>query len=248
MIPKYDKDTFIFGKPINTDFGMVRFLTYSEYVDNLIELSYMSMNNLHIYYQYKKQLEQTKFSLSNEEKEFLNNLKNAKLIEIVGSDEVLLSSYIKIFRLVIHECNDEKLTKVFENEENFMRIRKLVLDMQMLNEQEVVENEEIQSYIDASRELKNMDTEKQTYSDILSTIVVGTGIDYDTILKWNVLRVYATYYRISIFKNSEVTALFATVSDKVKFETWQKHVDLFEKEKTGMKMSEFNKKYGNMFN
>lgn len=244
---EYDKDFFIFGEPIDTELGLVRFLTYREYIRNLAELSLMSMNTLHIYYYYRKQYEKA-FQLDNPEViEFLKNIKEVKLIEIVLSDRMMLDNYIKIFKLVIDNCNDETLNKIFSNEETFMKIRSLILDMQMLNESEVSPNEEIQSFIDASREVKQQDSEKQTYSDILSTIVVGSGVDYDTIMKWNVLRVYSTYYRISAFKNSDLTALFATVSDKVKFETWQKHIDLFEKEKSGMKMSEFNKKYGGLF-
>ena len=244
---EYNKDSFILGEPIKTEVGTIRFLKYREYIHNLPELSLMAMNTLHIYYYNRNQYDK-KFQLDDPEIiKFLSDLKSAKLIEIILSDRIMLESYIKIFSLVIDNCDEELLEMIFRDEELFMRVRDLILSMQMLSESEVSPNEEIQSFIDASREIKQQEAEKQTYSDILSTIVVGTGIDYDIVLNWNVLRVYATFYRISAFKNSDVTALFATVTDKVQFETWQKHIDLFEKEKAGMKMSEFNKKFGSLF-
>lgn len=236
-----NKETFIVGKPVKTDFCEVRFLKYHEYIEHMPELSNMTFNVLHLYYQYKK------MNIVND-KEFddaLEELKKNSLYNIVLNTPWLKDAYIKVFKLVIEE--DDVLQAIMDNEEIFMEYRQLVLDMQMLNESEVSSNPEIQEFIDAGREVAQQNSESPTYSDILSSIVVGTGIDYDIILNWTVLRVNATYYRLAAFKNSDVTALYSTVTDKIKYESWQKKINLWHTEKSGIKMSEFNKSYGSLF-
>lgn len=240
---EYNRDFFIFGEPIETKFGKVRFLTYKEFLTYQSYLSSISMNSLHIFYYYKKIIK----NATDEDLKVLEELKNTNLYEIVLSTPQFLQVYVDIFNMLTTFNDGFELAHLFENQDDFMEMRQLIMDMNVITEEEVNPNEEIQSYIDASRELKQQESEKQSHTDIISTIVVGVGVDYDTVLNWNVIRVYSALLRISAFKNSEITALFATVSDKVKLETWQKHIDLFEKEKTGMKMSEFNKKYGNLF-
>lgn len=242
-----NKDFYIFGKPIETKFGKVRFLTYIEYLENLGELSIMSFNTLHYYHQYRKYFNNGKHN-QNEQQEidnFLESIKKEKLYNIIISNEQNIEPYIKIFSLVLE--NKEYINEIFKSEEDFLSIRKLVLDMQMIQEEEVSENPEIQEYIDASKEQKSMNAEKQTFSDIVSSIVVGAGIPFDVIGNMTVLQVYATYYRIAQFRNYDTSTLFATVSSEVSIDAWNKNIDLFKEEKAGMKMSEFKKKYGSLF-
>lgn len=236
-----NKEFFIFGLPVETDICTVRFLKYFEYIKYLPELSTLTMNVLHIYYQYRK----LNITDDPEIEKTLERLKENSLYEIVGDSDQLASAYFQIFNLVID--NEEAVRKIIEDENLFMLYRQLILDMNMLSEEEVSPNPEIQEFIDAGRELAQQNSDKQTYSDIMSSIVIGAGVDYDIITNWTVLRVYATFYRIGAFKNSDVTALFATVTDKVKYETWNKNIDLHENKRSGMKMSEFNKQYGSLF-
>jgi hypothetical protein len=236
-----DREFYIFGRPVNTELCKVRFLTYMEYIENLRDISMISLNSLHIYYQYKKLSEKA-------EQEFndaLEHLKEEKLFAIVDNLQEFRAAYFTVFSLVIDDL--EVVEKILNDENLFNYYRELVMDMNMLQEEEVSPNPEIQEFIDAGRELAQQNSDKQTYSDIMSSIVIGAGIDYETIANWTVLRVYATYYRIGAFKNSDVTALFATVTDKVKYETWGKKIDLFENKKSGIKMSDFNKKFGSLF-
>lgn len=241
MSMENNKELYVFGLPIETGLCSVRFLKYIDYIQLLPELSAISLNVLHLYYQYRKA------NVDDDPKidAILEEFKKESLFNIVQNEENLLTAYEKVFKLVIGE--DDIVERILSNEELFMEYRALIMDMNMLTEEEVNPNPEIQEYIEAGREVKQLDAEKQSYSDIISSIVVGIGVEYSSIADWSVFQVYATYYRLGAFKNSDVSALFATVSDKVKYENWQKHIDLFENEKSGMKMSEFNKQYGGLF-
>lgn len=241
------RDLYIFGKPIKTKFGRIRFLTYVEYIENLGDLSVMSLNSLHYFYQYKKYFEQTKRNQKDQQEvdELLESIKKEKLYNLVISNEQNLESYMRILSLVLED--KDNLQNIFESEESFLYIRNLILDMQMIQEEEVSENPEIQEFIDASKEQKSLGSEKQTLSDIVSSIVVGAGISYKEIAEMTVLQVYSTYYRIAQFRSHDTTTLFATVSNDVSIEAWNKSIDLFKTEKAGMKMSDFKKNYGNLF-
>lgn len=243
-----DKDYYIFGLPVKTEFGEARFLTYLEYLQNLAELSSMSQNVLHIYYQYKNHYDSMKIDDETKQQieESLEVLKKESLYNIVTGKEDLEDDYRKIFKLVIE--NDEVINMIFSNEELFMSFRKLVLDMNMMTESLVSPNPEIQKGIERSRRVKQAaNKDKQSFSDIVSSIVVGAGILPQHVAHMTVLQVYSTYYRISRFQNYTTSTLFATVAEKVEIESWSAHIDLWEKEKDGMDKSEFDKKFGNIF-
>lgn len=243
-----EKDFYVFGDPVITEFGEIKFLTYVEYLRNLPHLSAMSQNVLHIYYEYKNYYD--KLKLDDEAKiqveEFLSSLKKESLFNIVNSRDDLRESYKKIFDIVIE--NDEIVNYILNDEGSFMRFRKLILDMNMMTESLVNENPEIQKGIERSRRVKQAaNKEKQSFHDIVSCITVGAGILPNDVGKMTVLQVYSTYYRISRFQNYSTSTLFATVAEKVEVESWAAHIDLWEKEKDGIEKSEFDKKYGNIF-
>lgn len=235
-----DKEFYIFGVPVKTDLCEVRFLKYHEYIQNLSELSMMSLNVLHIYYQYKK-MDVTK------DKEFdeqLEELKKESLYNIVLSQPSFLQAYFKVFSLVID--NDYAIEQIFDNEELFMKYRQLVMDMNMLSEEQTSPNPEIQKSLERSRRVKQQSAEKQTFSDIVSSIVVGASITYKEVVDMTVLQIYATYYRLNATFAYSTTTLFATVSNSVSIESWNKHIDLWQKESHTIDKEEFKKKFGGM--
>ena len=243
-----EREFYIFGLPVQTEFGEVRFLTYLEYLQNLADLSNMSQNVLHIYYQYRELYDKAK--LKKDEKEQveknLTELKEQKLFDIVMSSEGYKESYKKIFNLVIN--NDEAVSLIMNHEELFMKFRKLVLDMNMLTESLVSPNEEIQKGIERSRRAKMASNkDKQTLGDIVSSIAVGAGISPEHVARMHVLLVYSIYYRIGKFQNYNTSTLFATVAEKVEIESWSAHVNMWEQETDSMEKSDFDKKFGGMF-
>lgn len=242
-----DRELFILGEPIETQFGQVRFLTYVEYLKHLADLTLISYNILHIYNQYKAE----SINLNPEErKEFLNSLEEFKKISIheyVVNDDHLKKTYTELFKLVLDEENHDRIPQIIGEEDMFMGMRQLVMDMNFITEDPVSDNPEIQEYYDERKKQKQRESGKQSVSDIVTSIVAGSANSFDDVRKWTVIQLYSIYYRIAAFKGFDTSTLFATVSNDVKIESWSKNIDLFEKEELGIKYDEFNKKYGGLF-
>lgn len=240
---KYNRDMFIFGKPIDTKFGKVRFLTFEEYHTFLPQLSLISMNNLHIYYYNKKAMKNP----SQAEMELLKGLKEASLYEIVLKTPQLLATYIEIFNKLITFKKGVDCTYILKSEVDFFEMRKLIMDMNVISEEDVNPNEEIQSGIERSRRAKQAEAKKQSFVTIVTSIVAKTSHSYEEVSQMNVMQVYALYARIGAFLNYETTTLFATVAEKVKIELWDKHIDLFEKESHSIEHDKFKRGTGSIF-
>lgn len=249
MSNEMNRDFYITGKPIATKFGSIRFLTYLEYLEHASEINTIRQNVLHIYYLYRNQFDSVKINLSSEEKieveESLKNLKSSSLYDFMKEDKSIEDAYLKIFKLVLD--NEDGLNEIMGNADVFMKLREVVMDMNFISEDEVNPNEEIQGYLDNAKKAKQRDVGKHSFSDLVSSIVVGVGVDYDIVFNWTVLRVHAAYYRLAAMKDYDTSTLFATVSEKPQISSWAKHVNLFENEKEGMSMEKFNKQFGGLF-
>src|SRR5690606_21642412 len=99
MSMEIDKEFFIFGLPVETELCSVRFLKYHEYVQYLPELSTMSLNVLHLYYQYKK----ANIDKNPEVDKILEELKNDSLYNIVKDNSTFANAYFTIFKLAIDD-------------------------------------------------------------------------------------------------------------------------------------------------
>lgn len=239
----YDKNIFIFGETVQTRFGLVRFLTYREFLSYTNEISLISQNTLHIYYNFKNQIGK---HADTETVDALKELKKSELLEIVLSTQQLLNAYLKIFQLVFDGNEDMQLTQLFDSNENFHFIRSLIMDMNVVTEDKVSENEEIQRAIERSRRVKQQDSQEQTFVDIVTSIVASTSNSFEDVCRMNVFQVYAVYARVGAIYNYQTSTLFATVAEKVNIESWNKHIDLFKKEDDVISKNEFDKKFGGL--
>lgn len=238
-----NRDFYIFGKPIKTKFGKVRFLTYREYLENISELTLMTQNVLHLYYLYKNQIK----NIDEQTKEVLENFKKSDLLSIILQDQSMLFSYLKIFQMIITLNEGIEYTDIIKDKEGFLQIRQLIMDMNLLNEEEVSPNEEIQKGIEARKKVMNIKSEKQSFTDIVTSIVASTSNSFEDVCDMTVYQVYAIYARIGAIFNYQTTSLFATVA-KVDIEPWNKHLDLFAKDNDGtISRDEFDRKFGKSF-
>lgn len=273
----YDRTQFVFNDPVFVEeIGYVRFLKYKEYLSLIEELSYIKMNVLHVYHLYRKMLKDDKEGLEgleaikeesliaivyNQETFFLayhkifsavldindkNDSWSAELVRLWEDEKIAYES-------VYGESSFEKtLTQkavelIFSNEDLFMSFRQLILDMQMLVEDPVNPNPEIQAGIEASRDLKNQESDGLMPLDIVTSIVAGTSNSFEEVGNMTVLQVNSIFYRIGAFKNYDANIIFASVGADIKIEPWSQSIDLYKKEEVGIKEKEFNKKFGGMF-
>ena len=159
-----DTRKFITGKPIELPYATFRFLTFEEYIDYQESLGVISLGTLNIYYNYKKVLDKP----SEEEKEFLQQLKDAPLRQIIMSDKLFLQSYLDIFEKVIEFKEGYSLEEVFETDEKFMEVRKIVMDMNLAKEEKAFYNEELQEGMERGKQLNKGQGEAQTSEDIIT--------------------------------------------------------------------------------
>jgi len=242
----YDKNMFIFGEPIETRFGIIRYLTYKEYLKYLPYLSLISQNTLHLYYQFKRIYKEKGILNDEKTKTALEQMKKSSLYEIIITREEMLGAYILVAQLVLDLNEEINLEKIFGTEEDFMFFRKLIMDMNVLTEEEVSPNEEIQNAIERSRRVKQKETEQQSFVDMVTSIVASTNHSFEEVCKMTVFQVYATYARIGAIYNYHASTLFATVAEKVKVESWNKHIDLFAQESDVLTKDEFDNKFGSI--
>lgn len=235
---KYNKDLFIFGEPVDTSIGRIRFLTYKEFLTNQSYLSVISMNSLHLYYFYKN------LKLKSESE--LLNIKNSSLNDIILKDKELLQVYTYVFELLIDFNEDIKAIDILHHQEAFVYVRQLIMDMNVITEEEVNPNEEIQRAIERSRRVKQKDAPKQSFVDIITSVVASTPHSYEDVCDMTIMQLYALYARIGAIYNYQTTTLYATVMEKVNIELWNKHIDLFEKESHTIEYDKFRKSMGGM--
>lgn len=260
----YNRDMFIFGKPVLIQgIGYIRFLNYEEYLENIGDLSVIKMNVLHIYHQFRKMLE-------NEDKNVLDSMEEIKkesLHNIVLNQEPLMSAYVRILSLILDENgkndswdrslldveteNSDPLTNalalVMSNKEMFMSVRHLIMDMQMLTEDAVSPNPEVQKRLEEKREMEAEQGDGTTPMDIATSIVAGTSISFLQIVEMSVIQVNSIFYRLGAFKNYDANILFMSAGADIKNAgSWSQNIDLYKKEEQGVKKQVFENKFGNM--
>lgn len=243
---EYDRELFIFGEPIHVpDIGAIRFLTYKEYLLNMSDLGMMRLNVLHIYYEYRKQIKKS----DEQALMALEELKEESLLNIVRSNRQFLDAYTRILLLVLdidEENYADVIGLIFDREDLFTSVRQLVLEMQILNEDEISPNPEIQKGIEMSKKLKSEGGEKQTPTDMISSVTAGTANSFKDVCAMTVLQIYSVYYRLGAMKSYDTTTLFATVSSDAKIEPWNKNIDLWDTQSSTINKADFDKKYGSL--
>lgn len=237
-----DRQKFIFKKPVILEFGVVNFLAIEDYIDLQNDLGIIGMNNLHLFYAFKKLLNTNDEVQLNE----LRKLKETNLYPIVTSDESLLSSYIRVFQVVIEFSEGFNLQYIFEDEDRFMAVRKIVMDMNLIKEEKVFKDERLQKGEDMKKKIdsvKNKDA--QTIEDIVTSVRVKSGTSYDEINKMSVYQLYADFARINAIMNYETTIIFKSVGSDMEVENWSKHINLLEgSESKDMNRADFENKFG----
>lgn len=235
-----DFEEFYFtGLPIETSIGDCHFLTIKDYANCFVYLQYVSMTKNQIISAL------TKTYTGNRLKEEVDKLEQKTLFELICSLPEFNGSYATIFTTVFK--NKDILESI--NEENFYNLRKLILKMNCVKEEEINPNPEIQRFIEKSKRVKAQNNgEKLTLGDMASSIALENGLSYEKINNYTIYQFYLTYYRIGHFKNYDTSTLFSTIptTEKIKIESWSKHIDLFEEDKHYITQEEFKKNMGNV--
>jgi hypothetical protein len=233
------KEFYILGLPIDTDIGQCEFIKVKEYPDYFADLQIMSLNKLHIIYKYHE------INKNHEFDDVIKELEKLTLFEIVTGIPEIQMAYYRVFLKVFG--NEEALYKI--NNQNFDYYRKLIMDMNCVKEEVINPNPEIQRFIEKSKRVKQQESEPLTFADIVSSVVGYNGLSYRDINEMTVYQLYMTFHRIAQIKGYDTSTLFATVStEKIKIESWCKHINLFEEEKHAIEYNTFKQTTGSIVN
>lgn len=236
IIPDIE-EIYISGDAIRTDIGDCYFIKVNEYWKYLELLGVLTLDKNRIiagiYNQDKK----------GEYTDYIELAKELSLYEIVASIE----QYVEIYQELFSRLFRDKSVWGRVNKDNFDYFRELVMKMNGIPEEETSPNPEIQQWIDREKRFKQ-EGGNINFTDIVSSVVVGTGASYQQVNDYTLFQLYMTFKRITQFKAYDTSTLFSTVaSDSVDIESWAKNIPVVDREKLGISKDEFDKTFANMF-
>lgn len=238
--------------PTKTIFGDIGYLRVTDYIDLTNEIYYLISTPLHIYYDGLKKLDSLDVELPEHEiAEYmtkLNVLKDMSIYELVNGDESVRNAYVKLFSKLI--TFNENLTPedIINNENAFLQVRKIIMDMNYLKEDDVSPNPEIQEYFNNRKLQKAKESGGISFSDMVTSVAVSQGKSYSEIAQMTLFQFYNTYYRVAQFKRHiESVILAGAFHDTKIISSWSENINLFKDSELGIAYEEFNKKYKGVF-
>jgi hypothetical protein len=159
-------------------------------------------------------------SLALTEQQLINKL--TKLFSIVLREEVFFGCKDKFYGfLVDHERYIDK--------KKYEQVREIIMKQNLMFEQKVYKNKLVQEWAEAAMEAKMKNTANITIEDMITTVSVVKGKDYDEMQeKYTIYQLYADFYRIRKIKKFDTDTLFCTVSNEVTVEDFAESLDLFK--------------------
>ena len=239
---KVNTSKFITKSPVETEYGIFRFLTIEEYIDYQESLSLISLGTLNLYYSYKQILKNP----TQEEKDFLKVFKDTPLRQVVLQDMSLLNKYLELIDRIIVFKEDFDIGHVFSTDEIFMDMRKIIMDMNSVKEEKAFYNEELQVGLDRKKKMQlSKSGESVTIEDIITCLATMTTNSLEQVMNMTVYQAQAMYQRIAVIEDYKANVIFATVDNDRKVESWSKHIDMFKEDsKDGITRSQFEANMG----
>lgn len=235
------KEFYILGLPIQTVLGSCHFLKVKEYPEYFFDLQTVSLTKSHLINKYSEINKKIK---DPQLEEFITSIHNLNLYTLANTIPELSESYLKLFAKVFN--NEDAFSNI--KEEDFDYIRNLIMEMNFMKEEVINPNPEIQKAIERSRRVKTQGDDKLEFTDIISSVVGFNGLSYQNINEFTIYQLYMTFYRIAQIKNYDTSTLFATVaSEKIKIESWSKHIGLNGEDEHSMSKDEFEKQSNDLF-
>lgn len=233
------EDYYILGLPIRTNLGDCHFLKVKDYPNFSQDLQVVGMTKDHF----------INLIYQSNNKEIVDEIKDFSLMQIVLGvmKEELLPIYERVFEHFLNRkdafwslIKEDEYGEAYFDEEEFEKIRQLILKLSCIKEEKINPNPEIQEAIDRSKRVKAQQGGEINFSTIVTSVSALGGKDYSEINEMTLYQLYMNFYRLMQKFSYDTTTLFATVGE-VEIEDWNKKIDMFEEEKHGITRSEFSK-------
>lgn len=238
-----NEDFYIQGLPIKTEIGYCHFIRvkdYSSMIGKLSVLSYDKNRILADMHDQKKKASGEKLDSLEDSIEAIEQGTTFQLMRQIPNFDM---AYQELFSDVFQD--NEAWNKV--DDQSFEYYRRLIAKMNNVNLPETNPNPEIQAALERAAKTKS-NGENINFTTMVTSVVVGSGVDYSKINEMTVFQLNMTFKRIMGFKDYDTSTLFATVADKAEIQNWFKNYPLSETEKHGVTREEFGKTVNDVFN
>lgn len=242
------KDLLIFGEPIETFYGTFRFYSYKEYIENLSSLAVIKTTSLGFYYAVRSDMKKNNATLA--ELQELKKTQDITLFEHVKSRPEIAQHYTKVFDDVLKSDLFDSFSYeviVQLKEEDFLNMRNIVLNMNMLKEEKMSPSPTVQDRLDKDREFKSKNSSSPNTETMFSALFVYTGKSYNELRELTAYQVISTYYRIHAINNFNTSVIFASVGAEIDWKSWDENNTIMDEQIEGMSGAEFNKNIGGLF-
>lgn len=113
--------------------------------------------------------------------------------------------------------------------QNYEQIREIIMKQNLIFEQKVYKNKLVQEWANKVLESKSKNSAKISIEDIITTVSVYKGKDYEELIEYTIYQLYADFYRIRKMKKYDTDTLFATVSaEKFTIEDFAEEINMFK--------------------
>lgn len=115
------------------------------------------------------------------------------------------------------------------NKKNYNEIRKIIMQQNLLFERKIYKNKITQEWADKALEAKMKNSAKIGVEEMLTTVSVYKGVNYEQLKEYSIYQLYSDFYRIRMIKSydTDVSAKCAG-AEKVTIEDFAKELDLFK--------------------
>lgn len=232
-------DAYILGLPIETEFGVCRFVKVKEYFRLLPLISILSTDKNRVIANIYAQKEKDKANAKAYD-EAIESFQGLSFYEIMKNIPQLEQSYMEL----TYELFQKDIWSMVDKD-NFENLKETLIVMNNVTIPETSSNPEIQYYYDLDK--KSDKDEGIDFTAIVTSVALSHGYTYETINEMTFFQLNMAFKRTSEFKNYDTSTLFATVAEKVDIANWYKSIPILSKEKIGISREEFDKQYGDLF-
>ena len=242
---KYDTNDLFFDRPCEVKGVTIYPVKVKEYEDFLIYAQYLMFSKRHLGLENAKDID----------------LLNALIILMAnskgGTDEIptVLIEISNLFTLLTHKDISPFLTEdglygfkdeegtVIINKNNFNTIRKVVLDMTLLEEPKIFDRELDRLWEEKARIAHQKGKPQLEFGEIILVVSQDMKFTIEQTLELNIFQLKSYYMRIMQVYENETTRLFATVSPDCKPTPFARNIfnELYKKEDYNIKDDSFTK-------
>lgn len=115
------------------------------------------------------------------------------------------------------------------NEYNYDLVRQIVMNQNIVYEPKVYKNPLVQQWAEKALEAKAKNSIKMTIEDMITTVHVFTGIEYEKLADYTYYQLQASFNRIKKFKNYDSSiAMKCAGAEKVDIEHFAEELELYK--------------------